>query len=68
MSRVQRSRRFIPFADALPCRLAPANVMVCPMDPVLIDFRLPQNNPTAVNPMDPTQVDVYAFTVTDPRA
>ena len=68
MSRIQRSRRFIPFADALPSRLAPANVTVCPMDPVLIDFRLPQNNPTAVNPMDPTQVDVYAFTVTDPRA
>lgn len=68
MSRSERSRRFIPFADALPSRLAPSNVTVCPMAPVFIDYRLPENNPTLVNPMAPTNIDVYAFVVTDCRA
>ncbi len=67
MSRTQGNRRFVPLADALPTRIVPT-VNVCPMAPVLIDYRLPETDPTAVNPMDPTNVDVYAFVVTDARA
>ena len=57
MIATNRVRRFIPMADALDSRLVPSTVEVCPMAPVLIDYRLPENNPVEVNPMTPLQVD-----------
>jgi len=68
MTRSQRVRRFVPTVDALSARIAPSGVDVCPMSPTLIDFRLPQNTPTVVNPMSPTNTDLYAFLTTNSEA
>ncbi len=64
MSLTNRSRRFIPAADTLPSRITPSGE-ICPMDPVLIDYRLPENNPVEIDPMAPLQFEVVAeLTVT----
>ena len=68
MSRSQRVRRFVPTVDALSARIAPSGVDVSPLSPTLIDFRLPQNTPTVVDPMAPTNTDLYAFLTTDSAA
>ncbi len=60
MSFSNRSRRFIPSADPLPSRITPSTGEVCPMDPILIDYRLPENNPIEVDPMAPLHVEVAA--------
>ncbi len=55
MTYARRSHCFVPTPDVLPLRLTPGSVEVCPMDPVLIDYRLPENNPILVDPMAPLQ-------------
>lgn len=55
MTYARRSHRFVPITDILPLRLTPGSVEVCPMDPVLIDYRLPENHPFPVDPMAPLQ-------------
>lgn len=57
MTYARRINRFVPTPDALPLRLAPGSIEVCPMDPVLIDYRLPENSPIQVDLMSALQVN-----------
>ena len=64
----RRSHQFVPMTDILPLRLTPGSVEVCPMDPVLIDYRLPENNPLPVDPMAPLQNDLDSAVLLSARS